>query len=122
MNQYGSFKLGITWRILLGVVVPIVLGALLITDVQSKISEGYGGFDSWAVAIFGWGAIGFVIVFAVVMTLIPWSSASALYTQPEFDDAQQPSDAVHKRAGSVSGHVSGQAEPDAESHVPGSRR
>jgi NSS family neurotransmitter:Na+ symporter len=102
LNQYGSFKLGTTWYVLLGVVVPIVLGALLITDVRTKIVEGYGGFDSWAVGIFGWGAIGLVVVFALVMTLLPWSSSSALYSEAESGEAAQRSDSTRKATAGAS--------------------
>ncbi|GAB3190321.1 sodium-dependent transporter [Nesterenkonia suensis] len=87
LNAYGSFKVGIVWKGLIGVVLPVVLGVLLYMDIDDKITEGYGGFDTWVVATFGWGSLALVIVLSVALTLTPWSGQSAMHAEdPEIDE------------------------------------
>ncbi|MDO5492894.1 MAG: sodium-dependent transporter [Nesterenkonia sp.] len=107
LNEHSSFKVGIVWRVLISVVLPVVLGWLLILDVRDKISEGYGGYDTWVVIGFGWGAIVFVAALAVVGTLFPWGGRSAMSTEdPDVDeddvavvDAGGPGDADRREGG-----------------------
>src|SRR5690625_6030789 len=65
LNAHGSIKIGRTWKIMIGVVLPVVLGVLLVVDIRDKITQGYGGFDDWVVTTFGWGALGVVLVAAI---------------------------------------------------------
>lgn len=90
LNRYGSFKVGPIWKTFIGVVLPVVLGFLLIMDVRDKIEEGYGGFDTWVIATFGWGAIGLVVVLALVLSFMPWHSGSAMHM--ELGDAEAAAD------------------------------
>ena len=89
LNAYGSFTVGPIWKALIGVVLPVVLGVLLWMDITEKITEGYGGFDTWVVATFGWGALGLVTVAAIVLSLVPWHPGSAMHTESgdELEDA-----------------------------------
>ncbi|WP_261625118.1 sodium-dependent transporter [Nesterenkonia marinintestina] len=107
LNEHSSFKVGIVWRVLISVVLPVVLGWLLILDVRDKISAGYGGYDTWVVIGFGWGAIVFVAALAVVGTLFPWGGRSAMSTEdPDADedavatvDTGGPGDADRREGG-----------------------
>lgn len=103
LNRYGSFKVGPIWKTFIGVVLPIVLGVLLIMDIREKVLEGYGGFDSWVLATFGWGAVGLVIVLAVMLSLIPWHRGSAMHveqgdTEPWEDDGSAVAETVSSQA------------------------
>nr|WP_237090150.1 hypothetical protein [Nesterenkonia sp. PF2B19] len=87
LNAYGSFRVGTVWKALIGIVLPIVLAVLLYMDISDKIAEGYGGFDTWVVATFGWGSLALVTVLAVVLTLSPWNARSAMHMEdPEIDE------------------------------------
>ncbi|MDR8020321.1 sodium-dependent transporter [Nesterenkonia aerolata] len=89
LNGYSSFKVGPIWRALIAVVIPLVLGSLLVQDIMTKIEEGYGGYDQWVVSSFGWGAIGLVILIAVIASLARWPRRSALTMEdPDLDDTQ----------------------------------
>ncbi|WP_022872643.1 sodium-dependent transporter [Nesterenkonia alba] len=90
LNAYGSFKVGPIWKTLIGVVLPVVLGVLLVMDISDKITEGYGGFDTWVVATFGWGALALVIVVSAGLSLVPWRSSSAMHTEdPEHIESEE---------------------------------
>jgi NSS family neurotransmitter:Na+ symporter len=72
VNSVSSFKLGRTWFVLLGVVTPLVLGYMFISEVVTRIREGYGEMPAGYVAVYGWGvAIGLVVI-AVLVSFIPW--------------------------------------------------
>ncbi|GAB3181945.1 sodium-dependent transporter [Nesterenkonia halophila] len=87
LNTYGSFRIGPLWKVLTGVVLPIVLVILLYQDISTKIAEGYGGYDAWVVSTFGWGSLGLVVVLSVVLSLMPWRSGSAMHTEdPAIDE------------------------------------
>ena len=51
--------------------VPLVLGYMLVSGVWMLITEGYEGYPLWFRLVFGWGAIAFMVVFAVIMTKDP---------------------------------------------------
>ncbi len=72
LNSVSSFKLGIAWRLFVGVVTPAVLAFMLITEIVERIQDGYGGLPSGLVVTFGWGAQILVIVVAVLLSFTPW--------------------------------------------------
>jgi len=85
LNRRSSFRTGLIWKLLVGVLAPIVLGYLLITELIAKISQPYGDYPVWFVGVFGWGmAIGLVIV-GILLALLPWSGRSHAKDDPEYD-------------------------------------
>lgn len=72
LNAVSTFRVGNIWVILVGVLAPVVLGYMLLSRVVTLIVDGYGGYPSGYLGIFGWGLIGFIIVAAVVLTFVPW--------------------------------------------------
>ena len=85
LNKTSSFKVGLGWRIMVGVVAPIVLGVILVSEAISRIKEGYGDppMPGWFVGVFGWGMVIALVVFAVIMSLLPWASHSAAHRPSE---------------------------------------
>lgn len=74
LNEVSSFKLGVVWRVLVGGVIPVVLGYMLFSEVFKVLSEGYGGYPTWFVGIFGWGmAIGLVAI-GFVLSRMNWKN------------------------------------------------
>ena len=86
VSEVSSIKLGLWWRIMVGIVSPIVLGYILISEVIKRIQEGYGdpAMPDWFVGVFGWGMAGGLIVVAFLLSLIPWGRNSAA-NDPELD-------------------------------------
>ncbi len=72
LNQVSSTRIGPWWEYVVGIVVPLVIGYMLVSGVWMLITEGYGGYPLWFRLVFGWGAIAFMVVFAVIMTRIRW--------------------------------------------------
>lgn len=72
LNAISSFKVGLTWQIMLSIVTPIVLGFMFVSELITRIQEGYGGMPSGYVAVYGWGIAIAAIVLAVIFSLLPW--------------------------------------------------
>ncbi|MEV0948870.1 sodium-dependent transporter [Rhodococcus sp. NPDC049939] len=72
LNSLSSFKLGIAWRLFIGVITPAVLTYMLIDETIERIQDGYGGLPDVLVNTFGWGAQILVIVAAVLLSFTPW--------------------------------------------------
>lgn len=74
INETSSFQLGTVWRVLVGVVIPIVLGYMLFSEVFKVIKEGYEGYPTWFVNTFGWGmAIGLVVI-SFLLSRLAWKN------------------------------------------------
>ena len=86
LNRRSSFPVGWLWMLLVGGLVPIVLGYLLINEVIAKVSEPYGGYPVWFVGIFGWGMISILVVGAILLAFVPWSRRSHAKDDPEYDE------------------------------------
>ncbi|MGM1017161.1 MAG: sodium-dependent transporter [Actinomycetota bacterium] len=86
LNRRSSFRVGLVWKLLIGALVPIVLGYLLITEIITKVSEPYGGYPVWFLAVFGWGMVIALVVLAVLLSLLPWSGRSQAKDDPEYDE------------------------------------
>ena len=81
LNKISSFRLGTIYKILVGIVLPIVLGYMLVREFLNALAEPYGGYPVWYVNTFGWGMVIALIVIAVILSLIPWPQNSALNTE-----------------------------------------
>ena len=90
LNRSSSFKVGRIWQMFVGGVAPIVLGYILINEIQRTISEGYGGMPGWFVGLFGWGMVIFLVFMAFVLTAIPWGSKSNVHTLDSDGDLIPP--------------------------------
>lgn len=83
LNKVSSVRMRTTWIALVSVVAPLVLGYILYNEFASKIAETYEGYPVWFVGVFGWGMAGALVVGALLLTLIPWSTKSKL-NDPEY--------------------------------------
>lgn len=86
LNGRSSFSVGVVWRVLVAGLVPLVLGYLFVTELMAKISEPYGAYPTWFLAIFGWGMVIGLVVVALLLSLLPWSGRSRAKDDPEYDD------------------------------------
>lgn len=77
LNRSSSFKLGRGWQVLVGGVTPVILGYILINEVQKVLTDGYGGMPSWFIDVFGWGMTVALVIVAFVLSSLPWSMRSA---------------------------------------------
>lgn len=86
LNRRSSFKIGWFWMLLVGALAPIVLGYLFVSEVIAKITTPYEGYPDWFLAIFGWGMVISLVVLAILLSLLPWSSRSHAKDDPEYDE------------------------------------
>lgn len=118
LNAVSTFPIGRWWTLCVGALVPVVLAFMLVQRVIELITEGYEELPTWYVLTFGWGAIAFVIVAALVLTALPWRAHhdDQGYTAwPPYDPALES-----ERAGSRVGRHRAGAGP-ADERTPGDR-
>lgn len=72
LNAVSSFKVGIVWRIFIGVVTPVVLAYMLIDQIVERIADGYGDLPTGLVVTFGWAAQALIVVLAIGLAFLPW--------------------------------------------------
>lgn len=76
LNRSSSFKVGRIWQVFVGGIAPIVLGYILINEVQNTVINGYGGMPGWFVNVFGWGMAIALVILSFLLTAIPWGNRS----------------------------------------------
>lgn len=86
LNRRSSFRIGAIWKLLVGVLAPIVLGYLLFSEIKGKVSETYGGYPEWFVWVFGWGMVLLLIAGGVLLSFLPWSTRSRAKDDPDYDE------------------------------------
>ncbi|MDR2279247.1 MAG: sodium-dependent transporter [Gordonia sp. (in: high G+C Gram-positive bacteria)] len=72
LSMVSTFTVGKWWIPVIGVYAPVFLGVMLIQKVYDLVSEGYEGYPTWYVGVFGWGTVALLVVLAVGFTAIPW--------------------------------------------------
>ena len=104
LNKVSSFRLGGVYKFLIGILLPVVLGYTLISELVALLTadEPYGGLPNWYVNTFGWGMVIALIVIAFLLTLIPWPKDSALYREhSENEYALDGDDPAHGKHSAV---------------------
>ncbi len=72
LNHNGSIHLGLWWRLLIGLVTPLMLGYVLIQAFWTDVQTPYEGYPTWMLATFGWGAAALVMLLGYVLSPVPW--------------------------------------------------
>lgn len=72
LNAVSTFKVGKWWIPVIGLYAPIFLGVMLVQKIYDLVTEGYEGYPTWYVGVFGWGTVAFLVVFAGILTAIKW--------------------------------------------------
>ena len=67
-----SRMVGAWWRVLVGVVVPVLLGYMFLQTLWTYVTQGYDEYSSDFIMVFGWGMLLLVAIATAVMTLLPW--------------------------------------------------
>lgn len=71
-NEVSDIKLGIGWRLCLGIITPAVLGYMMLQNLSGDLQENYGGYPIDFLFNFGWVvAIGAMFIGAL-MTIKKW--------------------------------------------------
>ena len=73
INKTSSFKVGTLWRLCV-IITTGVLAFMVFSEAIKVFNEGYEGYPSWFVNIFGWGMAGLLLVVAFILSLLPWKN------------------------------------------------
>lgn len=85
VNAVSSLQLGRWWDFSLTVITPLILGITFILEVRLLLIEGYGGYASHKVVIFGW-ILGLVLYLgAFGLSRIPWPRGTIVDGPPAGD-------------------------------------
>jgi len=89
-----SRMIGLWWRVLVGAVVPVLLGYMFIQTLWTYLSEGYESesYSSGFVMVFGWGMLLVVALGTAVMSLIPWRTPVDEFEALTLEAASQEED------------------------------
>jgi neurotransmitter:Na+ symporter, NSS family len=79
LNHGGSLHLGLWWRALIGFVTPVALAYILARAFWTDIQTPYGGYPTWMLAAFGWGAAVAVILLGYLLSPVPWRRTTPLH-------------------------------------------
>ena len=69
-----SRMIGLWWRVLVGGIVPVLLGYMFVQTLWTYVTQGYDTYSNGFIMVFGWGMLLLVAVATSVMSLIPWKS------------------------------------------------
>ncbi len=81
LNRVSSIKIGKWWFALVGGIVPLVLVWIWGGVIIQLIKEPYGGYDRGYVNVVGWGMSIMLVVFAIILSFLPWPKKSALFKE-----------------------------------------
>lgn len=87
MNRTGSIRLGQWWIVLVAGITPLALTFVLVREFIDDVRSPYGDYPAWMLAVFGWGAVAAVIVFAVLAARVRWRPQTSLAIPDEPDDS-----------------------------------
>jgi len=69
-NEFSNFSIGQWWTYSLRIVTTVVLGVMLFLNTKDFINNGYGGYATADVNVFGWGCILLVVIAADFLTTL----------------------------------------------------
>ncbi|MFV0252530.1 MAG: sodium-dependent transporter [Beutenbergiaceae bacterium] len=78
LNRTGSLRLGTWWQVLVGTLTPLVLLFVLVQQLIEDLSQAYGGYPTWMIWVFGWGAAIGVLGAGFLLSMVPWSKRTPL--------------------------------------------
>ena len=74
LNQVSTLHVGTTWRVLVGVLNPIVLAVIFVMTCYRLATDGYDSYPMGFTGAFGWGTVLFLTLVAALFTALKWRS------------------------------------------------
>lgn len=69
-NAISDMRIGMLWKLCLGLITPIVLGYMMFDNIRTNIAENYEGYATWYVVSYGWVVAIAVILIGIVFSLL----------------------------------------------------
>ncbi|WP_049154509.1 sodium-dependent transporter [Corynebacterium aurimucosum] len=70
LNAVSQFKVGGFWQFLTFVATPLLLVYFLVNEIITIVREGYEGYSSTQIGLFGWAVLGVILLVSFVMPLV----------------------------------------------------
>ncbi len=113
LNATSSFKVGMLWRVMVGIVTPVILAVIFVTGTLGYIENGYGGYPGGMVAVAGWGMLALLLAASFALSYRPYlrppSAEDELHSMAELDalgvevEAEKARMLAERRDGKVRG-------------------
>ncbi|MDR0960092.1 MAG: sodium-dependent transporter [Propionibacteriaceae bacterium] len=72
LTSLSTFPVGTWWLALIGVVAPIMLVYMFVSQVITFFVDGYGGMPGWFLGVAGWGSVVLSVIGAFILTAQRW--------------------------------------------------
>ncbi|OHO51262.1 SNF family Na(+)-dependent transporter [Corynebacterium sp. HMSC035E02] len=72
INAVSQFKVGGFWQFLTFVATPLLLVYFLVNEIITIVREGYEGYSSTQIGLFGWAVLGVILLVSFVMPLVAY--------------------------------------------------
>ncbi|KGA95594.1 transporter [Alkalihalobacillus alcalophilus ATCC 27647 = CGMCC 1.3604] len=73
-NELSDFRVGLWWKICLGVITPLVLGFMLYQNLILNLTSNYEGYPTYFIIIAGWTVAILAIVIGFLFTIFKWKN------------------------------------------------
>ncbi len=70
IDRYSEIKAGKWWLIMVKYVTPMVLGVIIISNLENEVLNPYGGYPMWSLALGGWGVIGLLLIISILLSTV----------------------------------------------------
>jgi len=78
LNRSSSIRIGLWWRVLIGVVTPLALIYILGQAFWTDVKTPYEGYPSWMLATFGWAMAALLSLVGYLLAPTPWRRTTSL--------------------------------------------
>ena len=70
LNAVSEFKVGGFWQVLTFAATPLLLVYFLVNEILTIAREGYEGYATIQIGLFGWAALGLILLGSLLMPLV----------------------------------------------------
>lgn len=70
INAVSQFKVGGFWQFLTFIATPLLLVYFLVNEITTIVREGYEGYSSTQIGLYGWTVLGVILLVSFVMPLV----------------------------------------------------
>ena len=70
LNAVSQFKVGGFWQFLTFIATPLLLVYFLVNEIITIVREGYEGYSSTQIGLYGWTVLGVILLASFIMPLV----------------------------------------------------
>ncbi len=77
-NRDSIQKVGNVWVVAIMAIVPVVLIFNMVLSILDTFKNGYGGYESMPLLVYGIGTLVAIVIFSIILTILPWKNPKDL--------------------------------------------